>query len=86
MDVILKDAKEQWFNIDTTSYNDGRDYVWFAKKYESDLLSVWYNTFNWNFLGSYWEIEFSNMVDTFDDENRMMMLFDLFYLPPKESI
>jgi hypothetical protein len=25
------------------------------------------------------------MVDTFDDENRMMMLFDLFYLPPKKE-
>lgn len=77
----MKEAKEQDFNIDTKSYNDGRDYVWFAKKYEDDLLSVGYNTFNGQFLGTYGDIEFSSNDTTHDEENRMMMLFDLFYLP-----
>ena len=86
MDVILKDAKKQWFSIDTTSYNDGRDYVWFAKKYENEILSTWYNTFNGQFLGTYGEIEFKSSDTAHDNEPRMNILFDLFYLPPKESI
>lgn len=85
LNEILKVAKEQGFNIDTTSYNDGRDYVWFAKKYEIDLLSVGYNTFNGQFLGTYWDIEFSSNDTTHDNEPRMNALFNLFYLPISEN-
>lgn len=85
LDTILKDAKFKGFSIDTTDYDNHRDYIFLVKKHHGEVLNIAYNTFNWNFGGNYWEIEFSNLVDTFDDETRMNELFDLFYLPPKNN-
>lgn len=83
--TILKDAKFKEFSIDTTSYNEGGDFVWFVKNYDGDLLSVGYNTFNGQFLGNYWTIEFFSNNAIHDNEPRMNELFDLFYLPLKNN-
>lgn len=85
LDTILKDAKSKWFSIDTTSYNEGGDFVWFVKNYEGDLLSVGYNSFNSQFLGNYWTIEFFSNNAIHDNEPRMNELLDLFYLPYKNN-
>lgn len=85
LDTILKDARIKGFQIDTTSYNEGGDFVRFVKNYEGDLLSVGYNTFNSQFLGNYWIIEFFSNNAIHDNEPRMNELFELFYLPISEK-
>lgn len=82
---ILKRAKDKEFSVDTKDYDNHRDFIFLIKKYNGEVLNIAYNTFNGQFLGTYGDIEFSSNDATHDNENRMMMIFDLFYLPLSEK-